>query len=600
MFTIKFETEEFAPGRLVTLRWAPHWEIDRGGVYAGGAWTFHLDEADFPDGLEFKFVLAPGHWMDGENLELDPDGMVGDVGFDASVVAFPEHEHSELVTENGVVAQRLLRRNMDTGRVYDVLVVGSGMGGGLLASQLADAGADVLVLEAGSYLFPTHVGNLPRRLRFGAAEKHVWSLWQDFRVVSHVNAQGAPDEFEGAQAFNLGGRSVFWGGLIPRQSEWELVEWPTTVRDHLLHGGYDDAEKALNRTPPDVTDYQETSKAALEAAFPGFAAEDAAMAVQYGGATRWSVPAGFFSTAGRLLEDVLVADPGPGRTRPTVNVNFAVWSVTTDPADPRRATGVRGWDLLAGKEREFRARHVVLAAGTVESAKIALNSALRDPNNRIGKGLTDHTIMFRHFTLPLDSPLVREDDSAKVILRHPAANRSRHGFHLVVELGAEFNQGLYANPENLAEERDKHGDSMLCELVVMFYADLVDANHLRARLPPANPVEVTMRRTPPSAADLEESEEIADAFFTAARATPLGGRDPALVTAGLEGVGHEVGTLRMADDGSGVVDENLKFLDYDNLYACDNSVFPASPAANPSLTLAALALRLAGRLRAQL
>ena len=133
------------------------------------------------------------------------------------------------------------------------------------------------------------------------------------------------------------------------------MEWPATVRDHLLHGGYDDAEKALNRTPPDVTDYQETSKAALEAAFPGFAAEDAAMAVQYGGATRWSVPAGFFSTAGRLLEDVLVADPGPGRTRPTVNVNFAVWSVTTDPADPRRATGVRGWDLLAGKEREFRA-----------------------------------------------------------------------------------------------------------------------------------------------------------------------------------------------------------------------------------------------------
>jgi choline dehydrogenase-like flavoprotein len=50
----------------------------------------------------------------------------------------------------------------------------------------------------------------------------------------------------------------------------------------------------------------------------------------------------------------------------------------------------------------------------------------------------------------------------------------------------------------------------------------------------------------------------------------------------------------MAGDGSGVVDANLKFLAYDNLYACDNSVFPTSPAANPSLTLAALALRLAG------
>ena len=35
---------------------------------------------------------------------------------------------------------------------------------------------------------------------------------------------------------------------------------------------------------------------------------------------------------------------------------------------------------------------------------------------------------------------------------------------------------------------------------------------------------------------------------------------------------------------------------YDNLFACDNSVFPASPAANPSLTTAALALRLAAHL----
>ena len=39
----------------------------------------------------------------------------------------------------------------------------------------------------------------------------------------------------------------------------------------------------------------------------------------------------------------------------------------------------------------------------------------------------------------------------------------------------------------------------------------------------------------------------------------------------------------------GVVDDDLRFLAYDNLYACDNSVFPASPAANPSLTTAALA-----------
>lgn len=37
----------------------------------------------------------------------------------------------------------------------------SGIGGGIVAEQLADLGADVLLLEAGSYLFPTHIANLP-------------------------------------------------------------------------------------------------------------------------------------------------------------------------------------------------------------------------------------------------------------------------------------------------------------------------------------------------------------------------------------------------------------------------------------------------------
>lgn len=73
--------------------------------------------------------------------------------------------------------------------------------------------------------------------------------------------------------------------------------------------------------------------------------------------------------------------------------------------------------------------------------------------------------------------------------------------------------------------------------------------------------------------------------------------DLSLKLAPLGGVAHEVGTLRMGINGDGVVDTNLKFLGYENLFACDLSVFPASPAANPTLTLAALAMRLADHLR---
>jgi choline dehydrogenase-like flavoprotein len=46
-----------------------------------------------------------------------------------------------------------------------------------------------------------------------------------------------------------------------------------------------------------------------------------------------------------------------------------------------------------------------------------------------------------------------------------------------------------------------------------------------------------------------------------------------------------------------VVDTDLKFEEYDNLYVADLSVWPFIPAANPALTLAALSLRLADTLK---
>ena len=56
----------------------------------------------------------------------------------------------------------------------------------------------------------------------------------------------------------------------------------------------------------------------------------------------------------------------------------------------------------------------------------------------------------------------------------------------------------------------------------------------------------------------------------------------------------------MSGDGTGVVDTNLKFENYDNLYCGDPSVWPFIPAANPALTLAALSLRLAQTIKAKL
>jgi hypothetical protein len=520
-----------------------------------------------------------------------------------------------LVTENGVVARKLLNRNVDTTVHYDVIVVGSGMGGGVLASALADAGKRVLVLEAGSLLFPTHIGNLPRRLLIGQFQKHIWSLWEDFRVINYNNLQGSA--YNGGQGFNLGGRSIFWGSFIPPLAGWELDAFPTAVRQYLLDpgpaGGYSVARRVFNADIPVPSVFQTASRNMLAQALPGWNAEDAPVGVEYTGATNWSIPAGIFSTADLLIEDQLVQRPpnlGPEREPLTVNLNHAAWNVTFDANDNNRATGVHCFDLLDQVQRTYTADTIVLSAGTLESAKIALTSGIN--NLGVGRGATDHAILFRHFVIPPNAlattpPAEAEPKSAKILLKHQAATRDAHAFDLIIELGAEFNQGRYVNPGHLAQDENIRNGYMLCEIVFQFYSPLLDGNAITLEGPnPADPVNVFMQPAPPAQPLIDEARDLATRVFAAYGAQPVLGEGALLAadgradlyTAEVGGVAHEVGSLRMAGDNNGVVDADLKFVGYKNLYACDNSVFPVSPAGNPSLTLVALAERLAAHIRA--
>ena len=59
---------------------------------------------------------------------------------------------------------------------------------------------------------------------------------------------------------------------------------------------------------------------------------------------------------------------------------------------------------------------------------------------------------------------------------------------------------------------------------------------------------------------------------------------------------HTIGSCRMGlDGGSAVVDAHGRSFDIDNLWLCDNSVFPSALVANPALTIMALSLRTADR-----
>ncbi len=65
--------------------------------------------------------------------------------------------------------------------------------------------------------------------------------------------------------------------------------------------------------------------------------------------------------------------------------------------------------------------------------------------------------------------------------------------------------------------------------------------------------------------------------------------------------GHHIGTARMSDDPRrGVVNPECRTHDLENVYVAGSAVFPTSGSANPTLTLVALAIRIADQLKAGL
>lgn len=592
MFTIHFKSVNYRPDLEVTLRNnVDGWELDIPGIYDNDEWRFELPEVKYQQGFNFKFVLERTYWMEGQNIYLQPlNG--GNYVYDEGNVKFPPI--TEMVVENSYVQNLFFKPNLDENHLFDVIVIGSGIGGGILADQLSDLGVDVLVLEAGSYVFPTHVANLPRQHQVGKFDKHIWGLFDEFKVQNYANTFGS--QYAGGQAFNLGGRSVFWGGLIPRMSLWEMDWWPTDIKSYLEDGGYQRAEDLMNRVPLQPSTYHSNTKTFLGNSLPNFNILDAPMAVQYSNNNSGSISAGMFSTADLLMESRLT-NGLTGNQNLSINLNHPVVQLKTSGTS---VTEVLAYDLIARKNRSYKAKQVVLSAGTVESAKLAQLSQLLDPNGKIGIGITDHPIFFTHFSVPANSPFYSATDSSKILLQHKQSSVNAHPYNIVLELGADLNQGRYIDADTLKQHNQQKGNNMLCELVFLFNAPLMDNNRVDQVGPSFAKPLVQMQPSPIANAFYAEINGIKDQIIQQLGGQALPGENLLLNQAGLGGVAHEVGTLRMGANGDGVVDANLKFLSYDNLYACDLSVFPSSPAANPTLTLAALAIRLAEHLKAQL
>lgn len=590
-FRVHFRTDQYRPNHVVSIRNATDgWERDIYGAYRDGEWLFDFERNLYPSGLNMKFVLDRTEWMDGFNQQLSPHQ---NHHFDESSIRFLNtpsryrHGYDNLSTEESGWTQSVIRRNNDTSIEYDVIVIGSGFGGGVLADEITDRGLRTLVLEAGGLGYPSHITNLPGD----------WPSLPGRNQVGHfVNVPGS--EFLFGVQMSLGGRSVFWSGLIPRMHAWEMNSWPTAVRNYLQSGGYD-ATEVLLRKQRTFGHFQADTITKLRAAFPNHNVTDLPRSrhqpdpgPQDPLANVLEKSTGTFSTADLLL-DSLAYTGMAGRDNLTINLNHLVLGIETSG---RKATGVVCLDLIANQQRKYKAKRIVLAAGSLESPRIAQRSQLSNPLGKIGAGLTDHPAFFsREYDIDPSNPFGGLNDHAKIFMHHKTATASANPFNVEVLVNPKYWEVRHPDDDVRKERVDSvTRSSFRCQFV--FASPLDDSNFIRD-LGAWRKAEVKVNRNGSGASHWNAVQNLRNELLNFLGIT---GFDPNEgMHYGNEGtVHHAGGTLRMSENGSGVVNDDLRFEEYDNLYACDASVFPMIPAANPALTISALALRLGKHLKA--
>ncbi len=138
-------------------------------------------------------------------------------------------------------------------RQFDVVIVGGGTFGAALAQHIFSIDTShshrILVLEAGPFLVPEHTQNLPMLGLDAASPTSIAALraaGQDGQPRKEVwgLAWHSPVDFQGL-AYCVGGRSLYWGGWSPQLLAEEMpiggvpgTAWPKPVVDDLTSGGY--------------------------------------------------------------------------------------------------------------------------------------------------------------------------------------------------------------------------------------------------------------------------------------------------------------------------------------------------------------------------
>jgi choline dehydrogenase-like flavoprotein len=512
---------------------------------------------------------------------------------------------------------------------YDIIIIGTGAGGGTLAWKLAPTGKRILILERGDYV-PREKDNWNPRAVNLEGKYQTKEHWRDSNgkdLHPHTNYYvGGNTKFYGAALFRLRkedfGELRHHGGISPA--------WPVSYNDlepyylaaeHLyhVHGNRNedptDPHASGPYPYPAVSHEPRIQQLSDDFARLGLRPFHVPVGVKLdeknpraSECIRCNTCDGFPCLVNAKSDaQVCAVDPALKHSNVTLLTNAKVEKLETDAAGRLVSKVIVSRN---GAREEFSADVVVVSCGAINSAALLLRSAnekhprgLANGSDMVGRNYMGHTNSVLMAVSKCPNPTIFQKTLgvndfyfASKEWEYPMGHISfvgkldgetlkagapplTPGFTL--ELMAQHSLDFWLTSEDLPDPNNRVTVNGKGE-IVLSYTPNNEEGHKRLI---AKLKQLMNQQTKCPI----HGHECHQGLF--ARSLFVGQRIP------LAGVAHQNGTIRFGrDPKTSALDVNCKAHELDNLYVVDGSFFPSSAAVNPALTIMANALRVGDHL----
>lgn len=509
--------------------------------------------------------------------------------------------------------------------IYDVIIIGTGAGGGTLARKLAPSGKKILLLERGDFL------------KREAENWNVKSVFVENRYVSSDTwYDGSGKAFQPQVHYFVGGATKMYGAALYRLRKEDFGElrhydgispaWPISYEElepyytqaeqmYQVHGlrGIDPTEPPSSAPypcppvshEPRIQKLYDNLKKAGYHPFPapcGIMLNEKDMA--FGRCVRCNTCDGFPCLV-QAKSDAEMMGVRPALEHPNITLlrNTKAMKLNTNASGTSIAEVVAEVD---GKSEVFKGSIVVVSCGAANSAKLLLMSA----NDRHPKGLANgsdqvgRNYMYHNsqavLALSMEPNLTKFQKTLALndfYFGMEGFNYPMGNIQMIGKTQGEMFRGekpieTLLVPQMTLEDLAKHA--------VDFWLSTEDLPMPKNRVTVDKEGRITLSYTPNNSVPAQKLYEKLKSMLAHLGMRPdyLIPRHAYLKTSiPIAGVAHQAGTCRFGKDPkTSVLDTNNKAHELDNLYVVDTSFFPSIGAVNPSLTAIANALRVGDHL----